>query len=47
MMTLIVVISFALILFIGLLRYDIHKNKYRDQPKQPSDVNDKDTPTKA
>jgi hypothetical protein len=29
-MTLILVISFLLIAFIALLRYDIHKHKHRD-----------------
>ena len=31
MMTFILVVSFCLILFIGLLRYDIHKHKYASE----------------
>lgn len=36
-MTLILVISFVLIAFVMLLRYDIHKNKYRDGLDKPAD----------
>ena len=32
-MTLILIISFVLIAFVGLLRYDVHKHKYA-QPKK-------------
>ncbi|NNM68677.1 MAG: hypothetical protein HKM00_01680 [Gallionella sp.] len=33
MMTLILVLACAMIVFIGLLRYDIHKHKYSDAAK--------------
>lgn len=41
MMTLIVVLAFLLIAFIGLLRYDIHKHKHRsDKKPQPGEGGD-------
>jgi|GEM_PF-2514320 len=36
-MTLILVLAFVLIAFVGLLRYDIHKHKYRDGLDKPAD----------
>lgn len=47
-MTLIVIVAFCLIVFIGLLRYDIHKHKYREsaaEKKLPDDQHD--TPPKS
>ncbi|MBW8079043.1 MAG: hypothetical protein HKM01_01950 [Gallionella sp.] len=44
MMTLILVLACAMIVFIGLLRYDIHKHKYSDAAKAKQvldDANDK------
>ena len=46
MMTLIVVIAFAMIVFIGLLRYDIHKHKYRDAAKAKQLADDANKTTK-
>jgi len=43
MMTLIVVLAFLLIAFIGLLRYDIHKHKHRSDRKPLAGKGD-DTP---
>lgn len=36
-MTLILILAFVLIAFILLLRYDIHKHKYRDGLDKPAD----------
>lgn len=47
MMTLILVLACAMIVFIGLLRYDIHKHKYSDAEKAKQladDVNKKTKP---
>lgn len=44
MMTLILVASVILVLFIGLLRYDIHQQKYRDPPKHNESDQDNDGP---
>ncbi|MGB8518161.1 MAG: hypothetical protein WCD45_09750 [Gallionella sp.] len=38
MMTLIVVIAFAMIVFIALLRYDIHKHKYSPEAQAKLDA---------
>ena len=48
MMTLIVVLSFLMIAFIGLLRYDIHKHKHRDAAnKKPLASDSDDTPNQS
>lgn len=41
MMTLILVVSFLLIAFVALLRYDIHKHKHRDPAEDQSPKADK------
>ena len=52
-MTFILIVSFLLIVFVGLLRYDLHKHKYReDADKQAADSEsgknkDGDTPKKS
>jgi hypothetical protein len=42
-MTFILVISFVLIAFVGLLRYDVHKHKYA-QPKKDDAQSQPDSP---
>ncbi|MBI3221944.1 MAG: hypothetical protein HYZ46_02445 [Nitrosomonadales bacterium] len=41
MMTLILIVSGILIALVGLLRYDIHKHKYR-APANPGDAQEPD-----
>ncbi len=38
MMTAIVIVAFVLIVFIGLLRYDIHKHKYSPEAQAKLDA---------
>lgn len=38
MMTLILIVSGVLIALVGLLRYDIHKHKYRDPAATPGNA---------
>lgn len=46
MMTLILIVSALLIALVGLLRYDIHKHKYR-APANPGDAQEPDKPADA
>ncbi|NOU01431.1 MAG: hypothetical protein HOO95_07655 [Gallionella sp.] len=43
MMTFILIASFFLIAFVGLLRYDVHKHKYA-QPKKGDATSPSDSP---
>jgi hypothetical protein len=46
-MTLILIISFLLIAFIGLLRYDIHKHKHSEAVKEKQLTSDTDNKSKT